>query len=143
MNKYWGHDGGHLERNVGDVYTNNFDWICCKDKIIKHKPTDPRTIYIKTDYLKKWYKDIVREQDFILICGASEATTLGEWCEEHGRNPIFKPTDDPHKKQKTRVHINLGIDNYLYIHTSLGSRRQKIQIRNIDYNYLSDEFGSQ
>lgn len=72
MNKYWGHDGGHLERNVGDVYTNNFDWICCKDKIIKHKPTEPKTIYLKTDYMKKWYKDIVKEQDYILICGASD-----------------------------------------------------------------------
>ena len=72
MNKYWGHDGGHLERNVGDVYTNNFDWICCQDKIIKHKPTEPSTIYLKTDYMKKWYKDIVKEQDYILICGASD-----------------------------------------------------------------------
>ena len=89
MNKYWGHDGGHLERNVGDVYTNNFDWICCQDKIIKHKPTDPRTIYIKTDYLQKWYKDIVREQDFILI--VEQAMTrhnnmafLIKWLKEQG-----------------------------------------------------------
>ncbi len=117
--------------DITAIYVPYWDYSRLHDRCCSNKSNV--AVYI--------WKDWEQVKDY-QIC-SSEATTLGEWCDIHGRNPIFKPTDDPHKKQKTRVHINLGIDNYLYIHTSLGSRRQKIQIRNIDYNYLSDEFGSQ
>ena len=72
-NFYLGHDGQKLIDDKECSLSKNFDWICCKNRIIKHKDI-PNTIYCKLDFLRYWYRTEIKHLDnrFILITGASD-----------------------------------------------------------------------
>ena len=71
-NIFFGHNGNKLIKNTLCNVSENFDWIFCSTKIIKQKEK-PRTIYIKTDYMKKYYTEIEKiNNDFILVSAASD-----------------------------------------------------------------------
>jgi len=72
-NYYLGHDGQRLIEDKDCSFSKNFDWICCKNRIIKHKDI-PNTIYCKLDFLRYWYRTDIKHLDsrFILITGASD-----------------------------------------------------------------------
>ena len=72
MQQYIGHDGLALSNNKSFYFADNFDWIICKNKIIKKKDI-PKSIYIKIDYINKWLKIILKiKHDFVLITGCSD-----------------------------------------------------------------------
>jgi hypothetical protein len=71
---YLGHDGESMINNQSFYFANYFDWIGLNNKIIK-KMDNPRHIYLKTEYLKKYSSDILDiKNDFILITACSDAS---------------------------------------------------------------------
>lgn len=69
----WGHNGTNMEEGVLDSITSNFDWVCFKDHI--HKKIDfPTSVYIKTDYIHKWFEDLKKIDNYDLYCGASDSS---------------------------------------------------------------------
>jgi hypothetical protein len=71
---FMGHDGLKIINNEEFYFTKYFDWVFMKNKIIK-RVTNPKTIYIKIDYLDKYVNDILNiSNEFILVSGCSDAS---------------------------------------------------------------------
>jgi len=72
MQKFIGHCGMSMSNNNSFYFSDYFDWIIMNDIIIK-KQENPRHVYIKIDYLKKYINEIISiKNDFILISGCSD-----------------------------------------------------------------------
>ena len=72
MQQYIGHDGLALSNNKSFYFADNFDWIICKDKIIKKKDV-PKSVYIKIGYLDRWLDQILKiKNNFVLITGCGD-----------------------------------------------------------------------
>ncbi len=68
---FMGHDGNKIQNNTEYYFTKYFDWVFMKDKIIKRNE-NPKTCYIKTDYLNKYINNILSiKNKFILVSGCS------------------------------------------------------------------------
>tara|TARA_B110000858_G_scaffold197484_1_gene259292 strand:+ start:176 stop:1042 length:867 start_codon:yes stop_codon:yes gene_type:complete len=69
---FMGHDGNKIHNNTEYYFTKYFDWVFMKDKIIKRNE-NPKTCYIKTDYLNKYINNILSiKNKFILVSGCSD-----------------------------------------------------------------------
>lgn len=78
-----GHDGYSMMNNTGFYFANKFDWVMMNDKIIK-KTIHPRHIYVKIDYLRKYFNDIINiKNDFILITGCGDESPQITYKEEY------------------------------------------------------------
>ena len=74
---FLGHNGYEMMDDKGCQFSHNFDWIITQNKIIKKKE-NPKTVYIKIDYLHKFVHEILNQltSSIILISGC------GDYCPE-------------------------------------------------------------
>ena len=66
-------NGVNMSNDKSDNFGSHFDWVVTANTVIKNNII-PKTIYIKTDYLPRFVKDILPslKEEFILINGCSD-----------------------------------------------------------------------
>ena len=84
---FWGHNGFALLNNKEFYITEKFDWVTCKDILIK-KTDNPKYVYLKLDFLNEHIDEIMAiENQFILVSGSGDASP--QICNKNNYNKLI------------------------------------------------------
>jgi len=102
---FLGQNGHNLNEGFPDNFSVYFDWVVLPmdmniPPLIRKKTDNPKTVYVKTDYLKPFLDNILKKipGDFILITGASDFSPQVSWRNYHFNEYYKKIIENPHLK---------------------------------------------